>query len=439
MFDEQGRRTGRVFARPYALSYGDDGAAELDGRTLRSAVRAALAHFHWKRRSPDRIASCAFWHGLIGLDKERRPLTPIYTWADARCRWDAERLRTELRESTILQRTGCMLRFVYWPAKLRWLRRRDRALFRRVRFWVSPADWVLHELFAKLATSESMASGTGLFNQQSRSWDQELCDVVGINPDQLPPIRDHIGGGKVLTCIGDGAASNLGCGATTKNIAAVNLGTSAAIRVAIDRLFRVPSGLFRYIINGNRFVFGGAMSNAGNVQAWCRRELRIPKSSRIDRQRAATDSLLALPFFAAERSPDWTEIPASIFGARLATTGAEVYRATTTSALYRLASIFDLLEQSVGRIDRIIVSGGMTKSPDILAILADALGRNLEIASESEASLRGAALHALEGNGSVLVGAKRGRKVRCNKTLTRKHRARRDKQQRFLRMVSAAD
>jgi len=147
--------------------------------------------------------------------------------------------------------------------------------------------------------------------------------------------------------------------------------------------------------------------------------------------------MVALPFFVAERAPDWPEIPASISGLDLATTRTEIFRVLTTSALYRLADIFDLLEKSVGRIARIIVSGGMTRSADALAILADVLGRDLEVARETEASLRGAALHALRSNGSTSREAKRGRIIRCEKKLAKKHRARREKQRYLVEQASS--
>src|SRR5207248_10051565 len=108
-------------------------------------------------------------------------------------------------------------------------RRTQPALFRRARFWVSPSDWILRDSFGELATSESMASATGLFNQRRRAWDSDMCASAGIDSAQLPRISHWLREGKILTAIGDGAASNLSSGATSEEIAAVNLGTSAAV------------------------------------------------------------------------------------------------------------------------------------------------------------------------------------------------------------------
>jgi gluconokinase len=435
MFDERGRRVGRIFARSYAMRYREDGAAELDPRMVRTAVNTARSSF--KSKSFDVIGSCAFWHGLLGLDAKLRPLTPIYSWADSRSARDATKLRAQLLESEILQRTGCMVRFPFWPAKLRWLRRTNRALFQRVHFWVSPSDWILHDLFGELATSESMASATGLFNQLTRSWDLAMCGAVGICPSQLPPIRhtldadngpDHL---TILTPIGDGAAGNIGSGATSENIAAINLGTSAAVRVMTRRALRIPNGLFRFVVSGHSSVLGGATSNAGNLRVWCQRQLHLPRSARFLRESAATDLLIALPFVVKERSPDWPEFSGAISGYKLTTTPLEVFRALMTSALYPIADIFDELEQSVGRIRRIIVSGGLAKSESTVAILADALERDLELAIDTEASLRGAALHALAQGTDFFSAQKKGRIIHSNRTFAKLHRARRAKQRRF--------
>ena len=58
-----------------------------------------------------------------GCRRRRRPLTPVYLWLDARSRAEMPRLRAELDEPAVHARTGCMLHWSYWPAKLAWLRR----------------------------------------------------------------------------------------------------------------------------------------------------------------------------------------------------------------------------------------------------------------------------------------------------------------------------
>ena len=173
LFDQAGAILVRTMAqREYAIRYTPDGGAELSPAILRRAADGCLAETLRGRRDSPRlrtipiaaIGGSSFWHGLLGLDRAGRPVTPIFTWADYRSGLDARLLRAELSEAEIHGRTGCMLRASYWPAKLRWLRRTQPRLFERVVRWASPAQWIFCELFGAATSSHSMASGTGLYN-----------------------------------------------------------------------------------------------------------------------------------------------------------------------------------------------------------------------------------------------------------------------------------
>ncbi|MDP9003362.1 MAG: FGGY family carbohydrate kinase, partial [Verrucomicrobiota bacterium] len=262
LFDEKGRMvTGTGASREYVVSYSADGGAELSPLTLlRAASRCLRRTLPARRASPSlrkipiaALGASAFWHSLLGLDRAGRPITPVYTWADSRCTEDAIRLRQELDERKIHARTGCMLRASYWPAKLRWLRRTQPLLFQRVARWVSPVEWIFKDLFGGAGCSDSMASGTGLYDLGTRQWDARLLASCGINPEKLgrltngttvsrpafPELRETM----LFPAIGDGAAGNLGCGADIPGCIAINIGTSAAVRVIAGRgKVRLPLG-----------------------------------------------------------------------------------------------------------------------------------------------------------------------------------------------------
>ena len=192
LFDLQGGRlAGSLAQKPHAVSHSPEGAAELDPAVLESGFLACLRETlpHARRRPVAAVGISCFWHSLVGTDDRGKALTPIYTWADSRCREDAARLRVEHSERDYHARTGCMLRASYWPAKLRWLAREKRGLFRRVRRWQSPAE----SLLGKLCTNGSdvcaygMATGTGLFNPSTLQWEPELLEWCGLRQDQVPP------------------------------------------------------------------------------------------------------------------------------------------------------------------------------------------------------------------------------------------------------------
>ena len=433
LFDQRGRAVaGSETRRKYSLQYTADRGAELSPVALRRAVRACVRETA-RKKEIEAIGGSAFWHGLLGLDDKNRPITPIFTWADSRCAADAERLRRHFDEREIHEQTGCMLRASFWPAKLRWLRRTDRQRFQAVRRWVSPPDWIFEQLFGATGTSHSMASATGLYDRRTKSWHTALCEACEIDPSRL----DIIGSDSnrdVFDPIGDGAAGNLGSDATGAGRVAINIGTSAAVRMVVRNNPRVPFGLFHYALDHERSVIGGAASNAGNLHQWCMRQLRLrsTEAKALSRSAAAHDPLTVLPFWVGERAPSWPEkLPGAILGLSQTTDASEILRATTTATFYRLADILELLERGAGRAKQIVVSGGILRSKESLCILADALGRDICVSPSAEASLRGAAIYVLQKLGEKPAPLPKPKLIRHDRALAAKHRARRARQRRL--------
>jgi len=292
-----------------------------------------------------------------------------------------------------------------------------------------------------------MASATGLFHLNNQDWDQTLLKSCGLTTTRLPKIagriepqrRSKLGQlGTIFCPIGDGAASNLGSGGNRQSIAAINVGTSGAVRTirppSRASLRRLPTGLFCYVVDSDRWIVGGAISNAGNLREWCLRELRLdnhpPAIERVlSRDAAAKDPLTILPFLVEERAPSWPEAKHGVMaGLTQATTADQMARAAVTATFYRLAEILDALENAYGRVKQIVVSGGILKSPASLKILADALGRDLQVSSELEASLRGAAIHVLTHLGVRVKAKPPAKTVKHNRALSRLHRDRRERQ-----------
>ncbi|HVZ72921.1 MAG TPA: gluconokinase [Polyangia bacterium] len=427
LFDVHGRRLPETTAqRSYDLATDKDGKAELDPQNLRLALQACigttLAAFDGERRLRSQpiaaVGTSCFGHSLIGTDERGRPLTPIITWADSRMRRTAALLRTQYDERKIHARSGCMIRASFWPAKLRWLAMTKPAVVKRVTRWMSPAEWLYQRFCGDVRSAHGMATGTGLYNPRTRAYDPVLLELAGVSERVLPTIGDEpmrllpelalewpaLGEAQWFPAIFDGAASNLGSGATNADHAAINVGTSAAVRImhttSARSPARAPFGLFCYRVDAKRHLIGGAVSNAGNLRAWCLRELRLPDDPAViehvlSKRRTPDHGLLVLPFWNAERAPNWSEdAGGTIVGITQATTALDLLQAITESSYYRLETIVDHIPS--GSSPRFLVGGGIERSPSSLQRLADVMDHPLTALNEREASLRGAAIFALE-------------------------------------------
>jgi gluconokinase len=280
-----------------------------------------------------------------------------------------------------------------------------------------------------------MATGTGLFDPNTCDWDDELLELCHVSRERLAAIRDEPvdwRGVPWFPAIGDGAASNLGCGATRAGLGAINVGTSAALRVMRSGAsVSAPFGLFAYRVDRRRHLVGGAVSNAGNLHAWCMKTLQVPSGAAVlEREMASRPlprhGLTVLPYWTAERAPTWNEDDRGVIhGLTLATSPLDILQAVTEGFYFRMAEI---AERIPGRTTW-IVSGGVLKSPSALARMASVFGASLVPSCEPEASLRGAAVYALEKLGASLPPLDHGEPVRANAAAQAAYRAERVRQQ----------
>jgi gluconokinase len=125
--------------------------------TTKSPTRIATVTGRTYGRSTG-VATSMFWHSLLGIDLNGKPVTPCYTWADTRSAVAAVELREQLDPRAVHARTGCPLHSTFFPARLRWLRARSPETFKRVLTWGGFSDYLALRLFGRSVSSLSMAS-----------------------------------------------------------------------------------------------------------------------------------------------------------------------------------------------------------------------------------------------------------------------------------------
>ena len=426
LYDMKGRPLAERFHQvPYEPRVTAEGGMEHDPTQLLEAVATCLDAVTAGAPNDGEILAAGvttFWHGLLGFDAADRPATPVYMWADSRAAPDAARLRETLDEERVHARTGCHVHSSYWPAKLRWLAREQPALFTRVARWGSFGEYLELALFGEAATSLSMASGTGLYDVGAGRWDADVLAAAGLDAARLFPVIDRTDGRRGLRApwagrwpalraipwfpaLGDGAASNVGSDCVTPDRIALNVGTSAALRLVPSAKTPPPRGLWRYAIDRETPLLGGATSEGGNILAWSREVLHLPADNDLEHALAtrAPDShgLTVLPFLAGERAPGWRgDRRGVITGLSLHTDALDVVHAALEAVALRLARVYALLAPHASASHVIVASGGgITRSPAFSRIVADALGHAIMWSHEPEATSRGVALLALDALG----------------------------------------
>jgi len=406
---------------PYEIRTTADGGAEIDPEILANLAIDCLDEIHRQAKNAGfkiaAVTSSVFWHSLCGLDANNVPTTPLYHLLDTRCAEDVNRvLDTHAR-------TGCVPHSSYWPAKLLWLERTQPSTFSATRRWVSFPEYLFLRVFGKARVSTSMVSANGLWNQNANEYDHETLRALPVTPDNLAdshppdlpdldapehhlirrfremwPLFDSI---PWFPSLGDGAANSVGSGAIGQGQFSLMVGTTGALRTVIEAdTIAIPPGLWCYRLDRKRFILGGALSNGGDVYAWLKHTLALPRDleSRLDTSAPGSHGLTVLPFFAGERSPYWrADLRAAITGMTFATEPFGIFQAFLESVALGFADIHRTMENSFGQAREIHASGGaLLHSPGWTQMMANALGRTITACTEYEASSRGAVLWGME-------------------------------------------
>jgi gluconokinase len=361
--------------------------------------------------------SC-FLHSLAPLDRDGRPVGPIETWADTRAAAFARELRDDVDAEAAWQRTGCPIAGSFWPVKIRAGQARAAGVA-----WAGAPELVAEHLTGRRAIARNVASATGLLDRRTPSWDEPLLAALALQPAQLPSLVDD---GEDLGALvpslarrwpglahvrwiapwGDAACSNVGVGAVSPKQAALNVGTSAALRALVPAPPDVlPRGLFAFRLF-ERTLVGGQLAEGGGVLDWMVRTVRRSRAS-LDadaaRPEAANQGLTVLPYLAGERGLEYRDDATGAFaGLSLATDAPAMYRALAESVAIGIARVDERLSLALGAEPSVLAGGaGVAKSSFLAQTLADAVGRPITLARASEATSRGAALLALHGEAAI--------------------------------------
>lgn len=414
----------------YPLDEPAPGHAEQDPRLILDAIYRGLRDVV-SEIGADRVRGLSFssaMHSIMALGSDHEPLTPALTWADTRASAQAAELRQGERGLALHRRTGTPVHPMSPLVKIAWFRANEPEIFDRAAMWVGVKDWVLLRMTGALVTDHSLASAMGLMDIHRLAWDDEALDIAGIRADQLPelvPTRHILNelspeassetgidkSTSVVVGAGDGPLANLGVGAVHHGVAACSVGTSGALRIAVDRpAVDSRGGVFCYALTEDRWVIGGAINNGGVVLDWVRSELASGEAGLSTAQLldeamtvpAGSGGLVMLPYLLGERAPRWGGVARGAYiGLTRSHRRAHLVRAAVEGVALQLALVKEAMIEAGFEIGEIRATGGVMKHEMWRQTLASAFGSAIGFPESSEGSGFGAALLGMEALGMI--------------------------------------
>ncbi|HVQ87604.1 MAG TPA: glycerol kinase GlpK [Actinomycetes bacterium] len=355
---------------------------------------------------------------------------PAIVWQDRRTASDCERLRQAGFEAMVKAKTGLRLDPYFSASKLSWVKDHEPAIWQGVlegRVAIGTVDSYLVSRItggAHHVTDHSNASRTLLFDLQTLSWSEELCDLFGVPlaalPDIVPsygvvghtdpetflgldlPISGIAGDQQAAlfgqTCFTPGDSKcTYGTGSfvlTNTGATAVHTDTGLLTTVAWSE----PGGGTTFALEGSIFVTGAAVQ-------WLRDGLGIidsaEQSAALARSVPDSGGVVFVPALTGMGAPDWDpSARGAIFGITRSTTAAHIARATLEAIAFEVRDVVDLMTHEAHvAVPSLAVDGGASANDLLCQLQADQLGVPVLRPDVVETTALGAAFLAGLGSG----------------------------------------
>ncbi len=141
--------------------------------------------------------------GVVVLDSAGQPLIGMSNHDNRGREWES----LVKDKDRMYALTGRYPTALFSALKLVGLRERKAERWSRVDTFTSISDWVQFQFAGVLGYEHAQASETLLYDVHAKGWSEELCDVFGLSPSLLPPLKSA---GEVLGNIRVTVAEELG-------------------------------------------------------------------------------------------------------------------------------------------------------------------------------------------------------------------------------------
>ena len=343
---------------------------------------------------------------------------------DLRAVFDGAAIDEEFGDA-VYSTTGHLPSFLFAPAKLRWFQANRPDVYEVITTVFTLGDWVAYRLTGQIAANEKLAAEAGLLDVASGEWATELLEQLGLRTDRFPQLTatgTSLGG--VTKAIADSTGLKLGtpvvvagpdtqCGLLVMGVVEPgSVGVVAGWSVTTQGVTATPkpdagkrTWVGRHLIP-DRWIAESNAGDGGNAYRWLR---NLVFGTADDAYQAmegiannvapGSDGLLAL-LGPAPINLSQPGLRPGGFIFPVPTTFSEygqghLARGALENIAYAVRGACTVIEEVTGNpASSISVGGGMTRTSLFNQILANVLGRTINIASTPHASAVGAALIA---------------------------------------------
>ena len=366
---------------------------------------------------------------LIWEKKTGKALANAVVWQCARAAEICRRVEQIGAAEIIRQKTGLALSPYFPASKLTWLKENvegAKELAKKHALCFGTIDtWLVYRMTHGMSykTDYSNASRTQLFDIFEQKWDEEICQLFGLDAQDLAEVcdSDSCFGETDLegffespvpihSVLGDSHGALFGQGCLEKGMIKSTYGTGSSIMMNIGETPVLSThGVVTSLAWGMQgkvsYVLEGNINYTGAVISWLKDDMELIQSPSetegLCRVAEADDSLYFVPAFTGLGAPYWnSEAKGALTGITRTTRKAEMVRAGVECIAYQISDVVNAMSQDAKtEIQELRVDGGPTRNQYLMQFQSDILDRKVLVPDAEELSGIGAAYAAGRGLG----------------------------------------
>ncbi|MBE5979908.1 MAG: carbohydrate kinase [Paenibacillaceae bacterium] len=420
----------------YEVYYPQTGWAEQDPDEWWRVICSTMKYIFSKSQiKPEEIAGIGIdgqsW-SAIAVDKEGSVLTNTPIWMDTRADDICRELSEKVGEQRIFEVAGNSLQPSYSTAKIIWYQRNMPQVYENIYKVLQSNSYIAYRLTGQMIQDLSQGYGFHCFDMHTGTWDQAMCEALGIPANILPdihPCHEVIGtvtkaaaiqsglaeGTPVVAGGLDAACGTLGAGVIHGGETQEQGGQAGGMSICIDSYKADPRLILSCHVVPGKWLLQGGTTGGGGAMRWLEKEFgafereegrRTGKSSLDLFNEAAgcippgSDGLIFLPYMAGERSPLWNPYAKGVYyGMDFGKTKGHFIRAAMEGVAMSLRHNLEVAAEAGASVDVLRAMGGSANSLLWTQIKSDVTGKPVIVPSSDTATTLGAAILAGVGVG----------------------------------------
>lgn len=361
------------------------------------------------------ISFCSQFMSVVMVDEKGRPLRRGMSTMDSRSdKQFKDNMSTGIKVEGLnifkvlkyLKITGAVSASAKDPAwKYLWVKENEPEIFAKTYKWLDTKEYLTCRATGKMIASYDDAGGTFLYDVHNKCWSKTLCDMLGVDMKHLPDLcesTDEVGkllpeaaqelglapGTSVISGGSDVSLCSVGAGCVEVGDTLVYFGTSGWVATTVDKLHLDLNNLIAALVGADPTTYNyiAEVETSGKCIEWVKDridQLEMNYDQMIDYIKdtpAGSNGVIFSPWMHGNRCPfDDANARGVFFNLDITTRGSDLMKAVIEGVCMHMLWCLEATEKTFKTNPVVRFAGGSAISPYICQVMADVLGRDVEI------------------------------------------------------------